>query len=137
MEKWRVMHKTPIAIWLTIILQEFLFNNACLAVQENSLSAYFASREHKRLAGHEVKRFNSLSFTSCIHSCLRSSWCTSTNFMESFKQADKGTCELNRHDIGPFNGDTNLIDQPGVIFSVIIKVIFNYNLIFTTNCLVK
>lgn len=127
MEISRVLHKTPITVWLTIILQEFLFNNA-LAVQENSLSAYFVSREHKRLAGHDVKRFNSLSFTSCIHSCLRSSWCTSTNFKESFKQGDKGTCELNKHDIGPFNGDINLIDQLGVTFSVIIKVIFHCNL---------
>ena len=117
MEKSRVLHKLPITIWLTVILQGFLFHTACFAVQGNSLSVYFITRENKRLAGHDIKRFNSPSFFSCIHSCLRNKWCTSINFKVSLKQDNRGTCELNKHEIGSFTGDTSLVDQPGFTFS--------------------
>ena len=123
MVKSGVLQNRPNAIFLLIILYEILFNTtAVFAAEENSRSGYFVTRENKRLLGHVIKRFGSPSLLSCSQSCLRSSWCTSTNFKESSKLRDKGTCELNKHDSAPINEDTELVDQPGVSFSMFLKV---------------
>ena len=118
-----VLKNHPNTIFLLIILHEILFNTtAVFAAEENSRSGYFVTRENKRLPGHVVKRFSSPSLMSCSQSCLRNSWCTSTNFKESFKQIDKGTCELNKHESAPNNEDIELVDQPGVTFSMFLEV---------------
>ena len=124
MVKIGVLQKKSTVIWLLVVFQEIFLNASVFAAEENSLSrsAYFITRENKRLAGHVVKRFESPSLMSCSQSCLRNSWCTSTNFKGSFKKHDKGTCELNKHEIPPINEDTKLIDQPGVTFSMFLKV---------------
>ena len=123
MVKSGVLQIRPSTIFLLIILHETLFNTtAVFAAEENSRSGYFVTRENKRLPGHVVKRSESASLMSCSQSCLRSSWCTSTNFKESSMQSDKGTCELNKHENASVNEDTELVDQPGVTFSMFLKV---------------
>ena len=111
-------------IWLLIDLQEIIVSATVCAVEENPLSrsAYLEVRHSKRLTGYVVKAFASPNLMSCSPSCLRNSWCTSTNFKDSFKQGDKGTCELNKHENAPINEDTELVDQPGVTFSMFLKV---------------
>ena len=106
---------------LLIALQKILINATVFAAEENSLSrsSYLLTWENKRLVGHVAKRFQSQSLTSCSHSCLRNSWCTSTNFKKTFKEDNKGTCELNKAGI---TGDNQITDQPGVTFSVFLKV---------------
>ena len=86
-----------------------------------SRSAFFATRENKRLKGHVVKRFESPSLMSCSHSCLRNFWCTSTNFKLPSDKNVKGTCELNKH--GAIDAKTKFHDQQGVTFSMFLKVI--------------
>ena len=104
-----------------LILFQVIMNVEVFAADENS--AYIITREDKRLAGHVVERFQSPSLMSCSLSCLKNSWCTSTNFKESLTENEKGTCELNKHETAPIIGDTELlIDQPGVTFSMFLKV---------------
>ena len=102
------------------VLFQLIMNIAVFAADENS--AYFITRVDKRPAGHVMERFQSPSLMSCSHSCLKNSWCTSTNFKNSLEENEKGTCELNKHETAPINGDTELIDQPGVTFSMLLKV---------------
>ena len=52
--------------------------------EENFRSPYLITRENKRLEGHAVKKVDSISFMLCSQACLRHSWCTSANFIESF-----------------------------------------------------
>ena len=85
-------------------------------------SAYFVTQENKRLLDHVVKRFKSPSFISCSQSCLQNAWCTSANFVMLSKNG-KGTCELNKHERSLFDANSNLNDQQGVIFTMILKVI--------------
>ena len=114
----------PKIIWFLIVLQKIIISATVCAVEENPLSrsAYVEVRYNKRLTGYVVKTFASPNLMSCSHSCLRNSWCTSTNFKDSFKQGDKGTCELNKHENAPINENTELVDQPGVTFSIFLKV---------------
>ena len=90
--------------------------------EPSSRTAYFTTCENKRLKGHVVKRFESPSLMSCSQSCLSNSWYTSTNFKMSSKKDDKGTCELNKHDISLINKDTKFHEQEGVTFSMLLKV---------------
>ena len=85
-----------------------------------SLSELFAVQENKCLTGYAVKKLKSPSLMICNHSCLRNSWCTSTNFKESSLEIGKGTCELNEH--GEIGEDTELEDEQGVTFSIVQKV---------------
>ena len=120
-----VLQNRPNIIWLLVILKEIITSDTvAVAFEENSSSrcTYVEARKNKRLTGHVVKTFASPSLMSCSQSCLRNSWCTSTNFMDSFKQSDKGTCELNKHKNAPVNEDAELHDQPGVTFSMFLKV---------------
>ena len=90
--------------------------------KSHSRSAYFTTRENKRLQGYVVKWFESPSLISCSQLCLRNSWCTSTNFKMSSRDDDKGTCELNKHNISLINEDTEFHDQKDVTFSLLLKV---------------
>ena len=97
---------------------------AAFAAKEepSSRTAYFTTRENKRLLGHVVKQFESESLMSCSQLCLRSGWCISTNFIMSSKKDDKGTCELNKHDISFINEDSEFHEQEGIAFSMLLKV---------------
>ena len=97
---------------------------AAFAAKEepSSRTAYFTTRKSKRLLGHVVKQFESESLMSCSQVCLRSGWCTSTNFIMSSKNDDKGTCELNKHDISLVNKDSEFHEQEGITFSMLLKV---------------
>jgi hypothetical protein len=90
--------------------------------EPSSLTAYFTTRENKRLMGYVVKRSESRSLMSCSQSCLRNTWCTSTNFKLSSKKDAKGTCELNKHDISLINENTKFHEEEGVTFSMLLKV---------------
>ena len=93
------------------------------AAEENfilALSELFAVHENKCLTGYAVKKLKSPSLMICNHSCLRNSWCTSTNFKESSLEIGKGTYELNEH--GEIGEDTELEDEQGVTFSRVQKV---------------
>ena len=108
---------------LTFILFHEIANVVIFAVEKdstNSRSVYFTMRENRRLKGHVVKRFEPPSMLSCGNSCLRNSWCTSTNFKTVSKNG-KGVCELNKHEV--IDGNANLHDEGGVIFSKLLKVI--------------
>ena len=97
---------------------------AAFAAKEepSSRTAYFTSRKNKRLLGHVVKQFESQSLMSCSQLCLRSGWCTSTNFIMPSKKDDKGTCELNKHDFSLSNEDSEFHEQEGITFSRLLKV---------------
>ena len=91
-----------------------------------SRSEYFKTLENKQLLGHVVKRFESPTLISCSHSCLRNTWCTSTNFKLFSEKNNKGTCELNKYSISPLDvQSTELNDQQGVIFSMFFKVMYH------------
>lgn len=83
-------------------------------------SAFFETKENKRLYGHVLKRFKSPSLMFCTRSCLETDWCSSTNFKVSSKDEDNRTCELNEHSI--IDENTELSDEEGVIFSMPTKV---------------
>ena len=85
-----------------------------------SRRAMFSIQENMRLKGHVVDSFNSPSLTSCSHSCLRNSWCSSTNFKKPSKENDRGTCELNQH--GFLDEDAEFQDEQGVTYSMFLKV---------------
>ena len=97
---------------------------AAFAAKEepSSRTAYLTTRESKRLLGHVVKQFESESLMSCNQLCLRNGWCTSTNFIISSKKDDKGTCELNKHDISLIIEDSEFHEQEGITFSMLLKV---------------
>ena len=40
----------------------------------------------------------------------------------SSKKDDKGTCELNKHDISLIDENAEFVDQQGVTFSMLLKV---------------
>ena len=107
-----------------LILFQGMVNVDVFAVEENSTSsrsAYFTTRKNVRLKGHMVKRFESASSMSCSNSCLKHSWCTSTNFMLPSGMNDKGTCELNKHSILDIH--TKIHEEQGVTFTMHLKVI--------------
>ena len=108
-----------IMIWLLILCQITVL---VIADGDNFSSAYFETRENRWLAGHLVKMIESTAIMSCNRECLRSSWCTSTNFKESVGQGDKGTCELNKHEFAIIDDDSMLINQPGTTFTMMLKV---------------
>ena len=113
-----LIKNTPKTIFFLILLRVIVSD----VFASDESSAYIITQENKRLAGHIVERLQSPSLISCSHLCLRNSWCTSTNFKKSVKENEKGTCELNKHETAPINGDTELTDQPGVTFSMLLKV---------------
>ena len=100
--------------------------------EPSSRTAYFKTWKNKRLLGHVVKQFESESLMSCSQSCLRSGWCTSTNFIMSSKNDDKGTCELNKHDISLINEGSELHQQEGVTLSTALLKVSCYIEIMTT-----
>ena len=110
-------------VFFFIVIQRMVYFAAFAADEEShSRSAYFTTRENKRLQGYVVKRYESPSLMSCSQLCLRNSWCTSTNFEMSSKDEDKGTCELNKHNISVINEETEFHDQEDVTFSLLLKV---------------
>ena len=88
----------------------------------SSRSGFFAINENKQLNGHVVESFESPSLMSCSHSCIKTAWCTSTNFKLSSKSDGKGACELNKHDTSTIKENTNFHEKKGVIFAVFSKV---------------
>ena len=111
---------------LFFVLVQGMMNSIVYAAEEDSKlsrSVFMTTRQDKRLKGHVVKRFESPSLTSCSHSCLRNSWCTSTNFKMPSMKNTKGTCELNKH--GFIDENIKFHDQQGVTFSLLLKVISN------------
>ena len=122
----------PKMLWLLVVFLEILISAEVFADENNSPSAYITTRENKRLAGHIVTKQESLSVMSCSQTCLRNSWCTSTNFKDS-SGLNKKNCELNKHEFAPVNDDTKLVDEPGTTFSMFLKV--SKILIFYNNIL--
>ena len=112
--------KMDVKTALQIFLYQGMILIAVQAVKEDSTpfrSALFITQENKRLAGHVVNQFEAPSLMSCSHSCLRSAWCTSTNFKEPSEKNGKGTCKLNKH--GAIDENTKPRDEQGVTFSVV------------------
>ena len=109
--------------WL-FFLRQVIVNALILAADDNcaSRSAFFATRENNRLDGYVVKWFESPSFISCSQSCLRNTWCSSTNFKMFPENDGKGTCELNKHDSSLINENTNFYEEEDVTFSMLLKV---------------
>jgi len=111
---------------LFFVMFQGMVNTIVYAAEEDSelsRSVIFTTRQDKRLKGHVVKRFESPSLISCSHSCLRTTWCTSTNFKMPSMKNTKGTCELNKH--GAIDENAKFHDQKGVTFSLLLKVISN------------
>lgn len=108
---------------LFFVLFQGMMNIIVYAAEEDSKlfrSVFFTTRQDRQLKGHVVKSFEYPSLTSCSHSCLRNSWCTSTNFKMPSEKNAKGTCELNRH--WAIDENTKFHDQQGVTFSLLLKV---------------
>ena len=98
------------------------FVTTIVANEENSRSANFIIRQNKRLASQAVLKIHPSSLVSCNQACLRHSWCTSTNFKESFGENSKGSCELNVHELPTLELDAKFTDQPGNTFTMILEV---------------
>ena len=92
------------------------------AAEENFRSVYITSRQNKHLTGKAVKNIDSPCLMSCSQSCLKHSWCTSTNYKESFGKSSKGNCELNKHEISPIRDESKLKDERGTTFTMFLKV---------------
>ena len=109
-------------------LKLFLFQTIAVffaEVKANSAfsrSSYFTTLENKQLKGYVVKRFDSPSLISCGQQCMRYTWCASTNYKMSSKKDGKGTCELNKHDFSLIDENAEFVDQPGITFSMLLKV---------------
>ena len=95
--------------------------NVLVFTAEEDSTAYLAVWENRRLEGHVVEHFESPSLMSCGHSCLRNSWCASTNLKVPSDKNGKGTCELNKH--GAIDANTKFYDEQGVTFSTMLKVL--------------
>ncbi|XP_078383920.1 uncharacterized protein LOC144666369 [Oculina patagonica] len=107
---------------LVFILLRRMVNVLVLAAEEDSTSSrssYLKMQENQRLKGHVVEHLESPSLMSCSHSCLRNSWCTSTNFKMPSDKNGKGTCELNKHEAIDANSEFH--DELGVTFSMMLK----------------
>ena len=98
------------------------FVTTIVANEENSRSANFIIRQNKHLASKAVLKIHPSSLVSCNQACLRHSWCTSTNFKESFGEDSKGSCELNKHELSTIQHNAKLTDQPGNTFTMILEV---------------
>ena len=106
----------PIVIYCTFRIA------AVFTTEEIFRSVYTVSWQNKRLSGKAVKNIGSPSLMSCSQLCLKHSWCTSTNFKESFGKSSESNCELNKHDFKAINDETKLTDQPGTAFTTFLKV---------------
>jgi len=109
---------------LLFVLFQGIVNVIVYAAEEDfklSRSVFITTRQDKRLKGHVVKKFESPSLISCSQTCMRNSWCSSTNFKMPSMKDTKGTCELNKH--GAIEENTKLHYQQGVTFSLLLKVI--------------
>ena len=98
------------------------FVTTIVANEENARSASFVIWQNKRLASEAVLKIHSSSLVSCNQACLRLSWCTSTNFKESFDENSKGSCELNKLELSTIQHDAKLTDQAGNTFTTILQV---------------
>ena len=108
---------------LAFLLFQGMMKVCYLAAPEgaaSSRSAYFTTKENRRLEDYVVEQFESPSSISCSYSCLKNPWCTSTNFKLLSEKNDKGTCELNKH--GVLDENTEFHGQDGVTCSLIWKV---------------
>ena len=106
------------------VLFQGAVNAIVYAVEEDSKlsrSVFITTRQDKQLNGRVFKRFQSPSLTSCSHTFMRNSRCSSTNFKMPSMKSTKGTFELNKH--GPIDENTKFRDQQGVTFSLLFKVI--------------
>ena len=99
-----------------------LSDAAVFTTEEIFRSVYTVSWQNKRLSGKAVKNIGSPSLMRCSQLCLKHSWCTSTNFKESFGKSSESNCELNKHDFKAINDETKLTDQPGTAFTTFLKV---------------
>ena len=108
---------------LLILFQRMITGQIFGGVEDSPYfrSAFFETKENRRLHGRVFKRFESQSAISCTCSCIETDWCSSTNFKLYSKDEDNGTCELNEHSI--IDENTELHDEEGVTFSVPFKVI--------------
>ena len=115
--------ESGIYLLLLILLQGMAKTEAFADEEDNPffLSAYFTAKGNKRLKGYAVKRFESPSLLSCSHACMRTEWCSSTNFKLSSKNDIKGTCELNKYALIDENAVFD--EEEGNTFSLILKVI--------------
>ena len=109
---------------LFVILLQWMVNveAADKGSPASSRSVYCMTKRNKQLKGYVFKRFESASFLSCNHSCMKKEWCHYTNFKMSAKNGGKGTCELNKHDISLVKENTVFHEEEGVMFSVHFKV---------------
>ena len=117
------MNAAKAHVFILLIAMVNVIASATEEVFSSSRSVYLTTWENQGFEGHVVKRFESPSLMSCSHSCLRNSWCTSTNFKLPSDKNGKGTCELNKH--GAIDAKrTEFHDEQGVIFSMMLKVIY-------------
>ena len=118
---WKVVFQKKKMNWPIVMYCIFRIA-AVFTTEEIFRSVYTVSWQNKRLSGKAVKNIDSPSLMSCSQLCLRHSWCTSTNFKESFGKSSESNCELNKHDFNAINDETKLMDQPGTAFTTFLKV---------------
>ena len=104
------------------LVMYFITAAPVFAAEENFRSVYTTSRQNRHFAGKAVKNIYMPGLMSCGQSCLKHSWCTSTNFKESFGKSSKGNCELNKHEISPIRDESKLKDEQGTTFTMFLKV---------------
>lgn len=104
------------------LVMYFITAAPVFAAEENFRSVYTTSRQNKHFAGKAVKNIYMPGLMSCGQSCLKHSWCTSTNFKESFGKSSKGNCELNKHEISPIRDESKLKDERSTTFTMFLKV---------------
>ncbi len=82
--------------FLVLVFVCVILASQTIAWDENSLSRFVLTRNHRRLKGFTFNTFHSASLVSCGLQCQRNPRCVSTNFRKvSSLEKTKGICELN------------------------------------------
>ena len=114
--RWRRLAMGCITVWLFLGLLQSITVFSAEDTPILSRSSYFRTLQNKQLKGYVFLRLYSPSLLSCNQQCMRSEWCTSTNYKI------EGTCELNKHDTSLITDNSNFHDEKGATFSMLLKV---------------
>ena len=107
------MDSVPFAV---VIFLCAIPSSQAIAWDENSMSRFVITRNHRRLKGFTFNTFHSASLVSCGLKCQRNHRCVSTNFRKvSSLDESKGVCELNDKGVeSPIEGKELEYDEKSI-----------------------
>jgi len=110
---------TPVSAWWRLI-----FFSSLPSLEGWRTLRLLLQKTHRRLAQPPSQRGKTNDFWATLWNSLSQKvWCPAASCVwEASKNDDKGTCELNKHDISPSNEDSEFHEQEGITFSRLLKV---------------